>query len=342
MRMKAAVVVEPGKLVVEEVPEPEPGPYDALCRNLFGATCVGTDLHIINNQFPWPVKYPTLLGHETVGRVVKIGAKVRHYRVGDLISRTGNPQAAGGRLTSTWGGFAQFGLARDHRSMKEDGCPESEWRSSRVNQVIPAGIDPAAATMMITWRETFSFISRMGMKSGKSLLVLGSGGNGIAFAAHAKNLGACAVAMTGSSERREGSLRAGATDYYSYKDGDIDSRLKRDFPDGFDFIIDAIGKAGLLDQALAHCARDGRVAHYGLDDYGKWSLNPSRARGTFTYFAGGYDEAEAHEAVVGFMLSGKLDARHWLNLENAWPLERIAEAYDSVQKRREVKAVVKL
>ena len=41
---------------------------------------------------------------------------------------------------------------------------------------------PAAATMMITWRETHSYISRLGVKPGSRLLILGSGGNGFSFA----------------------------------------------------------------------------------------------------------------------------------------------------------------
>src|SRR5262249_34945073 len=144
--MKAAIVKEPGRLVVEEVPDPKLGPYDVLCRQLYGATCVGTDLHIINNQFPWPVKYPTLLGHESVGRVVKVGEKVRYFKAGDVIARVCNLDPLNDELTSTWGGFAEFGLARDHRAMQEDGRPQSEWNRDRVNQIIPPEIDPCEAT----------------------------------------------------------------------------------------------------------------------------------------------------------------------------------------------------
>jgi len=85
--------------------------------------------------------------------------------------------------------------------MKEDGRPSAEWSAYRVNEIVPPDIDPAEATMLITWRETLSFIQRMGLRAGKSILIVGSGGNGLAFAAHAKNLGASAVAMIGSAER---------------------------------------------------------------------------------------------------------------------------------------------
>ena len=92
-KMKAAVIEKPGVLVVKEIPVPEVGDYDALCQLLYGATCTGTDQHLIAGRFPWPVSYPTVLGHESVGRVVQVGAKARNFKVGDLISRVGTPPA---------------------------------------------------------------------------------------------------------------------------------------------------------------------------------------------------------------------------------------------------------
>jgi L-iditol 2-dehydrogenase len=339
--MKAAIVQKPGSLIVDDVPKPQIGPYDVLCKQLFGATCVGTDLHLIHGQFPWPIAYPTILGHESVGRVIEAGSKVRHFKLGDLITRTGNPADPKG-IGSTWGGFAEYAIARDHRAMKKDGRPVNEWFASRINQVVPPEIHPAEATMIITWRETFSFISRMGMKDGKTLLVCGSGANGFAFAAHAKNLGASGVALIGSKSREADGRAAGVDAYYDYSDKSIDQRIRKEFPNGFDAIIDAVGKTGMLDSALQHCAAGGSVAMYGLDDFGKCAINPVHARGTFTYYNGGYDEEEAHEAVIGFIRSGKLRARVWLNPENAYPLEKINAAYESVAKRKEIKAVVKL
>ena len=67
--MKAAIVERPGELSVREVAEPVMGDYDCLCENLYGATCSGTDLHLIQGRaMPFPVRYPLMLGHETIGR----------------------------------------------------------------------------------------------------------------------------------------------------------------------------------------------------------------------------------------------------------------------------------
>ena len=63
--MKAAIVETPGVLNVRDIPDPKPGEYDALCRNLYAATCSGTDLHLIHGRFPGHVDYPTVLGHSS-------------------------------------------------------------------------------------------------------------------------------------------------------------------------------------------------------------------------------------------------------------------------------------
>jgi D-arabinose 1-dehydrogenase-like Zn-dependent alcohol dehydrogenase len=337
--MKAAIVQEPGRLVVTDIPDPVLGPYDARCEVLYGAVCTGTDLHLIDGQFPWPVRYPTVLGHESIGRVVEVGDQVRNYQVGDLITRVGWLPPPGSELAVNWGGFVEVAIARDHRAMQEDGRPESEWRFYRINQTLPAQTDPAAATMMITWRETFSYITRLGVTSGSRVLIIGSGGNGLAFAAHAANLGAEIITLVGSEERLQTGLDIGVNEYLSYRTFDPAEQFGEQ---RFDFIIDAVGRQGGLDQVLPWLRPDGKIGIYGLDDWGSYTIDPKRARGTFTYYNGGYDEAEAHDRVVALMQSGKLNARHWLNLDSPFRLDTINEAFDALRKRRYVKALVRI
>ena len=45
--MKAAVITEEYSLEVWDVPEPEPGDYEVLCRITYGSTCAGTDLRLM-------------------------------------------------------------------------------------------------------------------------------------------------------------------------------------------------------------------------------------------------------------------------------------------------------
>jgi L-iditol 2-dehydrogenase len=340
--MKAALIESPGVLVVRDIPVPAVGEYDVLCRLLYGATCSGTDQHLIHNRVPWRVNYPTVLGHESVGRATQVGSKVRYFKVGDLITRVGVPAATDGAFSVNWGGFAEWGIARDHRAMKEDGRPETEWQRHRVNQVVPPSIDPRSATMIITWRETLSYLLRMGFSAGKTILIIGSGGNGFAFAVHALNIGAAKVAMVGSPRREKDARLAGIHAYFNYAADKLDEQVNKDQAAGYDFIIDAVGKKDELDKLLPAIKPNGSIGIYGIDDYGKCLLNPSRARGTFTYCKNGYAEVETHAQVIQSIIQGKLEARMWMDLDHPYPLVDIQKAYEACLARKCIKALIKL
>jgi len=358
--VKAAIVEGPDRLAVRDIPEPVPGDYQALCELLYGATCSGTDSHIIEGNFPWISPYPTVLGHESVGRVVKLGPKVRHLRPGDLVPRVGTTPVGGASVT--WGGFAEFGIATDFRAAQEDGAPPSVWGGCRMQRALPPGTDPAAATMFITWRETLSYANRISISSptvgGASLpreatvggtspsrdtiLIIGSGGNALAYIAHARNAGCPVRVMIGSPGREAVALKAGATAFLSYKADDVREAALGLCPDGFDLVIDAVGKVGLADLGLSLLRPGGTIGIYGIDDYGKCTLDPGRSQGTFTCFNGGYDEAETHDQVAALFQVGRLDASLWLDLTHPFALGEIAEAFEAVRQRRVVKALVRL
>ena len=342
-RVKAAIIEKFGALTVQQIPVPEPGDYDALCELLYGATCTGTDSHIIDGNFPWISPLPTVLGHESVGRVVSVGRKVRNFRVGDLVTRVGMPGTPDGKISVTWGGFAEMGLARDHWAMCADGRPAAEWAGSRWNQIVPTAVDPKVAPMFTTWRETLSYITRMGFSTGSSVLVVGSGGNGLSYAAHAANLGAACVAMAGSARLEAGAkAKAGVKLYFDYKRGDLTEAIGKAYPDGFDFIIDAVGQAGVADRVLPCLKAGGKYGTYGIDDFGKITINPGRARGAITVHPCSYDEAETHQRVSEFVLQGKLDASLWYDLAHPCPLQEIDAAFDAVRSRKSPKVLVQL
>jgi len=340
--MKAVVVEAPGKIAVREMPMPEPGEYEALCELLYGAICSGTDLHLFFGHPPfchW-VRYPFVLGHESIGRVVKAGRKAKNLRPGDLVTRVGAPAAAG--INAGWGGFAEYGIAVDWQAMQADGHPATTWQQARVQRVLPSDISAAEATMLITWRETWSFITRMGFRPSQRLLVIGSGGNGLAFANHARNLGAAAVIILGSDKRAEVAAAVGAQ-LVDYKTPNAGEQLKTLAIDGFDAIIDAVGSAATLEAALPFLKPGGTIAIYGFDDAGASRIDVRRARGGFTFYQGGYDEAESHDAILRFMQAGLLQARYYLsNLSQPFPLTDIAEALTAVKERRAIKALVQI
>ncbi len=81
-RMKAAIFVEPGRIVLDEKPVPDVGPLDALIRVTTTTIC-GTDVHILKGEYP--VAKGLTIGHEPVGIIEKLGSSVSGYREGQRV-----------------------------------------------------------------------------------------------------------------------------------------------------------------------------------------------------------------------------------------------------------------
>ena len=83
--MKAVVVPEKvdGSVVVREVPVPAVGHGQALVKIEYSGVC-HTDLHVASGDFG---EVPgRILGHEGIGRVVKVGEGVESLKEGDRVS----------------------------------------------------------------------------------------------------------------------------------------------------------------------------------------------------------------------------------------------------------------
>ena len=84
-RMRAARAEGPGRIVVEEVDRPEPGPGDVVVKIAACGIC-GSDLHWYHDPMMLPAACP---GHEIAGTVAMVGPKVTSLREGDRVSVEG-------------------------------------------------------------------------------------------------------------------------------------------------------------------------------------------------------------------------------------------------------------
>lgn len=334
--MKAVVINGPKKLAIDNIPEPVIGDYDVLCKTIACGICSGTDNHILSGHDFFIEGYPLVLGHEGIGEVVKLGSKVRHLNQGDKISRVFNklPESCGYHLRN--GALAEFTTATDWQAMKEDGIDESVWNEYMVHRVLPADMDPIMATMVITWRETLSFLYRVKPGSGDKVLIIGSGANALAFTEHLKNL-SVNITVIGSLSRREAFLAAGAKEYHSYKEKHHEGERV-----SYDIILDVIGNCESANKVIHHLKKDGKIAIYGLDNLSSYSLNAAATNGDFKIYNGiEYDEAAAHDEVMKKMSSGQLDGNLYIKEDHIYPLENISDALNAAKVGKVFKSVIK-
>lgn len=118
-RMKAALFVEPGRIVLDDKPIPDVGPLDALMRVTTTTIC-GTDVHILKGEYP--VAKGLTVGHEPVGVIEKLGSAVKGYTEGQRV-------IAGAITPSGWSNACLCGVgAQDGAGTAHGWKPLGGWR----------------------------------------------------------------------------------------------------------------------------------------------------------------------------------------------------------------------
>jgi len=312
--MKGLVVEGPGTVCLREnLPMPEFDDYQALCRNVACGICNGTDMQLIRGQIAAFAQYPFVIGHEAVGQVIAVGKKVRSFLKGDYILRSALPELPGYR--SFWGGFAEYGVADDFAARLADNATPNIETCTR--QVVPAGVDPVDATMIITLKEVASALHRLRLQPGQNVVVAGCGPVGLAFAALAKCMGAGRVALAGHHRARiEAAARLGADLAFDTRERPLTQTVRELMPDGVDLYIDAVGNADLLMDGMRIVREQGTIGLYGLglraDAAIDWSLLPHNCILQTVQWPIATQESAVHDEVCGYVEAGKLPLREFV------------------------------
>ncbi len=345
--MKAAVVHGPGQLRVETVPEPSIGDYEALTQIITCGVCTGTDSHILTGAFPYMQPYPFILGHESIGRVIRVGDKVRGFQPGDLVLRpvAVRPGETLGGLHSVFGGYAEFGIVADARAILED-APRGQTPRlppfADAQQVVPPTFDPIDAGMFITFKETLSWMHKLGPMLGRDVLILGTGPVGLCFTRIAKYLGARTVIVVGRREARlELARRFGA-------DAVIDSRRQdllgatREITGGrgVDYVVEGIGDTALFALGGKLAAPGGQVALYGAPAELNVTINWAGTAPDWKLSFIHPRESEVHDLALDLVRLGFIDLRSFVS--HVLPLERIGEAFQLVAEKQAFKPVIQI
>jgi len=342
----AGVVTRFGEVSAQQVPMLKIGEYDALVKMVACAFCNGTDTHIIEGTFPFISPLPVILGHESVGQVVETGAKVRNYKVGDYVFR---PMAVyanvPGAPGTNWGGFAEYGILSDGKAMSEDNAGRPLAGFWTMQQVIPEGIDPVEATILITVKENLSSLQIANFKPGQSLLVLGSGPVGMSFALCGKMLGASRVVLVGRrDERLKQTLDFGVDEVINASKEDVIQRARElSGGAGFDLVIEAVGSYELVNLAVKTVTQRGTVGLYGIpavtsDMFQQFQLDCRGTPGNWSLSFLNPNEPSTHEIVCGWTKHGLLPVKRFIT--HVMPLSEIDRAYEVVKEGNAIKVVL--
>lgn len=259
--MRAAVFRSAaGRLVLEDVPEPVPGPHEVLLRIARVGIC-GSELHYTAD----PAKAALtngILGHEICGEVVALGAGVTRLRIGDRIA----PMP-----------FVGCGFCRECLNGLPHRCPQGRMdvvrgfcgftRASEFDCALLAPeVSDEEGALIEPLAVGLRGVRQAGIEPGARVLVTGAGPIGLAAALWAERLGAGRVAvLAGSTRRRALALGLGASHFLALADCTDPAAAVRDALGGPpDAVIEAVGLPGAIAAAIDCVKTGGVVVSLGL------------------------------------------------------------------------------
>ena len=228
----------PESLVLEEVPDPSPGPGQVLV-NIRAAALNFPDVLMIEGKYQSQPPFPFSPGGEMSGTIAAVGAGVPASRVGEAV----------------FGGVGVGALAE-----------KIVVAADRVRRM-PRGMPfEKAAGISTTYGTSYHALKQRGqLQPGETLLVLGAaGGVGLAAVELGKAMGARVIAAASTRTKLEIARKAGAHELIDYSDGELKDKVKAlTGGRGADVIYDPVG-GDFFDQCMRSINWKGRVLVIGF------------------------------------------------------------------------------
>jgi len=338
--MKSLVVDKNGVLSIKEVTIPTYGECQALVKLLSCGVCNGTDGKLIHRTFKNFDTYPAILGHEGVGEVVEVGAKVTNLKIGDIVLLPFLEKETDG-YASGWGAYSEYAVVGDVEAYIKNGMGEGSRGFSEAyfaqNVIKPTDkVNPVNAAMIITFREVLSAMRRFGFKENKNVLIFGAGPIGLCFTKFSKLLGLQTVMTVDIADDKIKAAKEMGADYvFNSKTCDVNKEVKALFPKGVDFIVDAVGVNQLINQAMELICYNGKICGYGISaQLGMdldWSKAPYNWSLDFVQWPSKKEEGEAHAQIMAWINLGVLNPDDFIS--HVFEFEDIIKAFELVEAR---------
>ena len=262
--MRAIVYDKPKEFEVRNIPVPECNENQVLIRVYCCGICK-TDVHQHSGEFI--VDFPLIPGHEMAGTVVKVGAMVPNFKVGDRVTVDDTGQCGTcyfcqndmplfcenftSKGANTPGAFADYLVADFDKVFKladhitfEEGC-FSEPTACAIH-----GMDIIAP------------------KEGDHILLFGSGSTGIILAQLLNHCGAGSLTVAAPSKDKLDILNnLGIKETYQISRDDAESNreaILEQHPHGFDIVVEATGSAMVAEEAIKYLKKNGKLILYAV------------------------------------------------------------------------------
>lgn len=322
---------ETKKVVVEDVPIPEPGHGEVLVKVSFCGIC-HSDLSLINGTFPAQAPVVTQ-GHEASGVIAKLGPGVTGWSEGDRVI------VAAGRPCMSCPNCRRGDVGNCLRIRLMAFAYDGAWAEYTVAQAVgltrvPDNVPLEQAAILADAVSTpYGAVVRTGKVGiGESVGVWGVGGVGTHIVQLSRLVGAVPViAVDIKPEVLERALAVGADYAFDARDEDLAEKIAGVTGGrGLDVAFDAVGLASTFEQALDRLTVGGRLVAVGMSAESP-TIGPTSMFGlTQKQVLGHLGYQNADIATLATLVSlGRLDLSR--SISEIVPLEDIALGIDKLE-----------
>lgn len=260
--MKAAVLKEAKKMVIEEVPTPTAGPGEVVLKMKYVGIC-GSDLHLYMTGLMPP---DTIMGHECAGVVVEVGEGVEGWEPGDRAAAHGGRacgkcfwclngnsnicgQLGGFGLGANPGGYADYLRVMPDQMVK-----------------VPDEVSLQDASLLDPFSTAFRGIRLSGFGMRDTALVMGAGPIGLCIIQQLKLAGARVIAATEMVERRAKAAKAFGADVVLNPNEDNVLAAMEELTGGIgvDYVFECVGIPDTTQEAFRLVRKAGKVVLVGV------------------------------------------------------------------------------
>src|SRR3954468_14184494 len=268
--MLAVTFQEPGRVELEERPDPEPvAPDDAVIRVEASGVC-GSDLHIFHGRVKMEPGFT--IGHEYVGTVIAAGDGVTAVGVGDRVLGTFHT-ACGTCFYCRQGVFQKCDEARVFGHGSTLGSLQGTQaqlalvpRANLTLRRVPDGLSDGAALFAGDVMGTgYHAVVAAGLRPGDSCAVIGFGPVGLCAVMAARAAGAAHVlAVDTVADRLDTARSLGATAVHATEEDPRAAVKGITEGRGVDVAVEAVGHPGALESAIRLARKGGTISIVGV------------------------------------------------------------------------------
>lgn len=325
------------EFLLEELPDPTPGPTEVLVFVEASGLCA-TDLHLLEGRWPH-IGLPRVPGHELAGTIIEVGQKVTNWHVGERVITAIDVPCGScvfcieGR-TNLCPNFTRIGFERNGSHSQLAVVPAGNL--VRLPEEIPfveAAIIPDAVACSY-----HCIVTRGQVGAGQKVVILGAGGLGMHGIQICRLQGAQVLATSRQSRRREMARELGA-EVVDPDSGDLREAVQAfSSGQGVDVVIDNVGLEDTIDLAIDLLRPGGKVVVVGyiVEEF-KARYVPLMVREKEILGARGSVKPEL-EQVVRLVHQGKISCI----IDRTYPLSKINQAAKAISDGEPIGRVVLL